>query len=561
MKKIFLPLFIVLSISLFAKAQSWEWAKSAGGTSPDDSGNSIATDESGNVLVTGNFRSPSISFGSTLLTNAGANDIFTVKYNTNGNVLWAKSAGGASFDEGLGITTDHNGNVLVTGRFASSSITFGSTMLTNGDTTGTMFDIFIVKYDSIGNVLWAKSAGGTSSDQSNSIAIDDSGNVFVTGYFTSPSITFGTTTLTMSFGSFKIFTVKYDPNGNVLWAKSSDGTNSEDAWGLGIASDLSGNVFVSGWFNAPSIIFGSDTLINSGNFDVLTLKYDPNGNVLWAKNAVGSGPDMGQSITTDGSGNAFVTGNFASPSFTFGSTTVTHVAGLDIFTVKYDPSGNALWAKSAGGAYGEEGLGIATDGNNNVYVTGYFYGYSITFGPSTLTNADISGITDELFLLKYDDSGNPLCAKGAAGIDNDYSLGIATDGSGNVFTTGNFASPTITFGSTTLTNANAVSSDIFVAKLGTGTSVKENILSDEIRTFPNPFFEKLSIESKQNPILNVEVYNEIGQKTYSLHSGGITDPEQKSPHYELLTQNWPSGFYVLEIKTSQGMFRVKAIKL
>ena len=560
MKKIFLPLFIVLSISLFAKAQSWEWAKSAGGTSPDDSGNSIATDESGNVLVTGNFRSPSISFGSTLLTNAGANDIFTVKYNTNGNVLWAKSAGGASFDEGLGITTDHNGNVLVTGRFASSSITFGSTMLTNGDTTGTMFDIFIVKYDSIGNVLWAKSAGGTSSDQSNSIAIDDSGNVFVTGYFTSPSITFGTTTLTMSFGSFKIFTVKYDPNGNVLWAKSSDGTNSEDAWCLGITTDGNRNVFVTGRMFSPTLIFGSDTLTSEGTSNIFTVKYDANGNVLWARSTDGTSSNAGMGITADISGNTYVTGSFGTP-ITFGAFTLTSSGGTDIFTVKYDVVGNVLWAKSAGGAYGDLGTGIATDNNGHLYITGYYYGYFIQFGSSTIANTNSSGVYDDIFVMKYDDSGNAICANGAGGIVNDDALAVATDGNGNVYITGNFDSPTIAFGSTTLTNANAGSSDIFVAKLGTGTSVKENILSDEIRTFPNPFFEKLSIESKQNPILNVEVYNEIGQKTYSLHSGGITDPEQKSPHYELLTQNWPSGFYVLEIKTSQGMFRVKAIKL
>jgi hypothetical protein len=431
-------------------------------------------------------------------------------------------------------------------------------LLTNGDTSGTLSDIFIVKYDSIGNVLWAKSAGGTSSDQSNSIATDGSGNVFVTGCFSSPSIIFGTTTLTNS-GSFDIFIVKYDIGGNVIWAKSSDGAGYEEAWGLGITTDVNRNVFVTGRMISPTLIFGSDTLTSEGTSNIFTVKYDATGNVLWARSTDGTSSNAGNGITADMSGNSYVTGSFGTP-ITFGSFTLSSSGGTDIFTVKYDASGNVLWAKSAGGAYGDLGTGISTDNNSHVYITGYYYGYFINFGSSTITNTNSSGVYDDIFVMKYDDSGNAICANGAGGIVNDDALAVATDGNGNVYITGNFDSPTIAFGSTTLTNANAGSSDIFVAKLGTGTSVKENILSDEIRTFPNPFFDKLSINSKQYPILNVEVYNEIGQKTYSLHSGGITEPEQKSPNYELLTQNWPSGFYVLEIKTTQGMFRVKAVK-
>ncbi|MBI3502643.1 MAG: SBBP repeat-containing protein, partial [Bacteroidetes bacterium] len=108
--------------------------------------------------------------------------------------LWAQHAGGTSYDEGRSIATDANGNVLVTGIFQSSTITFGTTTLTNANAGYP--DIFIVKYDASGNVLWAKSAGGTSADYGYGIAADANGNVLVTGYFLSPAITFGTTTLT-----------------------------------------------------------------------------------------------------------------------------------------------------------------------------------------------------------------------------------------------------------------------------------------------------------------------------------------------------------------------------
>lgn len=133
-------------------------------------------------------------------------------------MLWAKSAGGTSIEGAQGISTDETGNVLITGYFASTSITFGTTTLTNA----MGIDIFVVKYDALGNVLWAKSAGGISSDFGVSIANDVSGNIFVTGFFNSPSINFGTTTL-INKGESDVFVVKYDEKGNVMWVKSSGG--------------------------------------------------------------------------------------------------------------------------------------------------------------------------------------------------------------------------------------------------------------------------------------------------------------------------------------------------
>ena len=104
-------LFILIGLSTIVNAQvsDWQWVQSADG-SADDYGNCISTDISGNVFVAGRFNSPTITFGTTTLTNAGGVDIFIVKYDNLGNVLWAKSAGGSSYDEGIGIKVDANGN-------------------------------------------------------------------------------------------------------------------------------------------------------------------------------------------------------------------------------------------------------------------------------------------------------------------------------------------------------------------------------------------------------------------------------------------------------------------
>jgi hypothetical protein len=144
------------------------------------------------VFVTGYFNSPAIAFGSTTLTNFGNTNAFIAKYGANGNVLWAKSAGGNVIDEGQSTSTDGNGNVFITGYFSSPTITFGSILLTNAGND----NVFIAKYDSLGNVIWAKSAGGSSIDEGQSISTDGNGNVYVSGWFSSPTIAFGSTILT-----------------------------------------------------------------------------------------------------------------------------------------------------------------------------------------------------------------------------------------------------------------------------------------------------------------------------------------------------------------------------
>ncbi len=196
--------------------------------------------------------------------------------------------------------------------------------------------------------------------------------------------------------------------------------------------------------------------------------------LVWAKRAGGTSIDFGRGIAVDGSGNSHVTGEFFG-SATFGpgetnETTLTSAGNRDIFVAKYDASGDLVWAKraGAGGASFDQGLGIAVDGSGNSYVTGHFVG-SATFGPgetneTTLTSAGF----DDIFVAKYDASGDLVWAKRAGGMSfNDFGQGIAVDGSGNSYVTGNFQG-SATFGpgetnQTTLTSS-AGSFDIFVAK-------------------------------------------------------------------------------------------------
>jgi hypothetical protein len=289
--------------------------------SGNDRPRAIAVDGSGNVYVTG--KSPG---------SGGDNDYATVKYNTNGNQLWAKryNGPGSDWDEALAIAVDGSGNVYVTG------MSIGS---------GTWEDYATVKYNSAGNQLWVKRYNGPGNDldAANAIAVDTLGNVYVTG---------GVYYNIMIDSNSDYATVKYNSAGNQLWVKRYNGTGNYNDEAVAIAVDSLGNIYLTG---ASS---GSGTWN-----DYTTMKYDSNGNELWVKryNGPANSYDNASALAIDESGNVYVTGESG------GSGT-----GDDYATVKYDTNGNELWVKRYDGpASGDDrAYFIAVDESENVYVTG-----------------------------------------------------------------------------------------------------------------------------------------------------------------------------------------------
>jgi len=485
------------------------WARSAGGTGLDW-GHSVAADILGNIYITGNFKSPSITFGNISLNNTGDDDIFIAKYGYDGDILWVKSASGIGTDLGQSLTIDLNQNVWLAGGFQSPTITFGSYTFGN---SGEM-NMFLAKYDGNGTVLWATCLGGSEYDLLNSVATDSTGNVQITGWFGSPELSIGSYKLknfnssaavfiakysvsgnvlwatsaggrengivsiddsgiAYVAGSFDspaiilgfdtlvnkgyndIFLVKYDINGNALWAKSAGGTNDEDA--SSVVVDTAGDIYIIGYFE-DTISFDSITLYSSGGKDIFLTKYNNNGNIIWAKSVGGSDNDWGLSLAVDASGSVLVTGDFESPTISFGSFVLTNASNDNMFIAKYNQDGNVQWARSSGGTTADGGFSVATDNLRNVYVAGWFYGQTLTFGSYTLTN---NGLLD-MFLVKYDETGNVLWATSAGGANYDYGKSVMVDNYGNSYLTGSFKSPTITFDSVILTNAGGY--DVFFAK-------------------------------------------------------------------------------------------------
>ena len=539
MKKITLLLIVNFSFFIFqsfAQAPNWLWANKAGGSGLEGAGG-IAVDGSGNSYITGRFFSPSITFGSTTLT---IGDMYVVKYDASGNVVWATGAGGTGSANGASIAVDGSGNVYVAGDFSGSNIIFGTDTLTNAFPGGP--EIFIAKFDASGNALWAVHAGGSGTDAARSIAVDGSGNCYVTGSFSSMTgITFGSTTLTNA-GQEDIFIAKFDASGNTLWAKSAGGSGSDIS--SSICVDGSGNCYITGIYQSSSITFGSTTLTTTDG-TLFVVKYNGSGTAQWASGGIAGPID----IAVDGSGNTYICGNF-SGSATFGSTTLTGAGNTDMFIAKYNSSGSAVWATGAGGTDYEGAYSLWVDGIGNIYVDGYFQGVSLTLGSTTLTSAGSS----DVFVAKYSSAGNVLWAKSAGGTGSDLVYGLAVDGSGNSYSIGVYYSTSISFGSSTLTNAG--STDIFVAKLSGVVGINDINPENFVSLFPNPVTNELVVNSSEfGDKKEIEIYNLLGEKVYSRQPQTSNFKPQTVDVSQL-----PSGIYFVKLKGEKEERVAKFVK-
>ncbi len=350
------------------------WLKTFGGDDEESDaayGNTIAADAHGNIYAAGSFAG-TVNFDGDSATAGGDSDIYIIKYDTNGKRDWVKTMGGVKPDDLLSICTDISGSICVTG-FFGDTVNFGG-----GDVSGNKYgtgDIFIAKYSPRGNLLWVKTAGGPGQDQGYSICTDSAGDIYATGWFTGP-VSFGDEVRT-SNGSLDVFIVKYSSDGMYQWGRTIGGRDTD--FGASICTDRSNSVYVTGSF-MNNVDFGNGTIISScGADDIYIAKYDRDGAFMWVKTAGGSASDTGYSICADLTGNLYVTGYFSgSADFGSGNDLISTGEG-DIFIARYLSSdGSFQQAKHYGGtgsAAGDNyGFSICTDSSGNVYATGSFAG-------------------------------------------------------------------------------------------------------------------------------------------------------------------------------------------
>ncbi len=340
------------------------------GTVESDQGAALACDGVGNIYVTGHT---SGSFEGK--TNAGGADIFLIKLEPSGKILWIKQFGTSESEYGLSVAADYDGNVYVVGD-------------TYGKLTGTRnygeADVFIMKFDPSGDRLWGAQFGTASAEHTKMVAIDISGNIYVTGD------TSGSLEPKVAFGGYDIFLAKYNPYGDQLWLKQI-GTAGNDFSG-GVAGDNAGNIYISG--ETKSQVKGK---ANKGLGYISLDKFDAQGKIIWHRQLGTRASDSSLGLAIDGTGAICIAGD------TTDNLGQNKNSGLaDVFLVKYYACGNKPWIIGLGTDKNEFCTGIASDKAGNVYVAGYTDG--------TFAGNKNAGYTD-MFIISFKINGLVLCEK------------------------------------------------------------------------------------------------------------------------------------------------------
>jgi len=369
---------------------------------------------------------------------------------------WARTWGDTIVEIGQDVALDSSGNVYVTGYFSSASVDFDPGTPVDIHSSNGAADIYLSKFDSSGNFVWALTWGGSGFDAGYGLAVDDTGHVYVTGQFEGTDVDFDPgipVDLHSSNGISDIFLCKFNSSGTFAWARTWGG--SEIEWGYKVVVEGSANVYVTGTFQGISVDFNPDSVgvdpqSSNGWGDVFLSKFDSYGTFAWACTWGGSvDDDYGYSVAVDESGNAYVSGSFEGlvdfdpgPSIDLRPSE----GSQDVFLSKIDSSGTYVWVNTWGGSEGQDdGRDVDVDGSGNAYVIGHYAGISVDFDPGIPIEPHSSNGLSDIFLSKFDPSGTFLWARTWGGTEWDSGSGVDVDGSGNAHVTGDFQGTSVDF--------------------------------------------------------------------------------------------------------------------
>jgi len=416
--------FLCMSINLSGQPTG-EYHVIGFGGAQSDAGRSVCTDQSGNVYLTGYFQGTAY-FGAVKLMSKGDTDIFLAKLDRFGNLVWIRQFGSIvrknliATEMGNVVKIDKKGNVYLAGIFSLSAV-FGDTTLNSfgGD------DIFVAKLNTYGKIIWAKNYGSIAHDVVYDIAIDNTGNIMLSGIFgTKPSnIAFNIS----KKGSFAIL-ARIDKAGNMKLIRSVNGTGYVE--GKSVAIDKDNNIY---WgLNFEGEVNLKDKKIHSnGNSDILLEKISPSDNSLWCKQIGGRYNDKINSMTITNGNELLFTGSFEDE-ILIDQRKIVSNGSSDFLICQFNETGKLVWIEKYGGKLSDHGISVSSLPNGNIIVGGIFQDIVKT-SIDTLVS---SGFYD--IVITCYDKNHRLFWEKQLGNEYGYFLKSVAVGSNNAYFTGNF---------------------------------------------------------------------------------------------------------------------------
>jgi hypothetical protein len=537
------------------------------GGSSDDRGNKVTVDASGNAYVVGvtasaNYDTTAGAFQTTF--SGGGFDVFVTKLNNSGaNIVYSTLIGGSGNDWGSGIVVDVSGNVYITGYTSSTDfpVSTGAYQTTNDNTPFNGYDAFVTKLNANGTgLIYSTYLGGNNDDVGFNIAVDASGNAFVTGYTSSTNFDITSGAYQTTRGAFNdAYITKLNATGTSLVYSTFLGGDNSDT-GYGIAVDASGNAYVTG--ETVSTDFPTTSGVyqtaGAGGNEAFITKMNSSGSALVYSTYIGgNATDYGASIAIDGSGNAYITGRTASSNFPTTSGAFQSIYGggnEDSFVTKLNASGTSLvYSTYLSGNSDEIGFGLTLDGNGNAYVTGYTSSTDFPVSSGAFQTSNNGSV--DVFVTKLNSAGTNIeYSTFIGGSDFETGNGIALDASGNIYVTGE----------TNSTNFNVTTSafqspygggwrDVFVSKISLNSTqvFNSNALEINMKLYPNPATDNINLQLNQNGVLEV----------YSIDGKLIESVNINTNIYKLNIQHYNKGMYMLRFIGLDGnSYQSKFIK-
>ncbi|MFN4233960.1 MAG: SBBP repeat-containing protein [Bacteroidia bacterium] len=531
------------------------------GGNEGDEARSIAIDKDDNFYIFGytlstDLPTSSNSFQDTL---KGSYDAFISKFDSSGNHIWTTYIGGTNVDIASGIKATNDNYLVLLGY--TNSIDFPTTSGAYQTTNAGQYDVFLIKIDTGGNLVWSTLFGGIGGELGIDISIDLNNNIIIGGQTNSSN--FPSTTgafQPLPLGGNDAFIAKFNQNGHLLWATCYGGTSTEDAHA--ITSDFENNIIITGMTNSNDLSISSNALqsLNNGFFDIYIAKFSPTGNLLWATYFGGTNYDDIYGIHSDSSSNLYLAGRTSSVDFvtTPNAFQTSKNNGVDACIFKLSKNGELAWSTYLGGDGDDFADKILIDKNNNVTTLINTLSDTISLPADTIfTNYPLN--LEKAYILTLDSSGVPIWSAyfGGNSIDRAYDFKIVP--SGKLFFTGTTESANIPITANAFQNNKdlyvdsyfcIINSSIFYTDTSNiNTITRNNLVQNNISLYPNPTHNTICVENVMKPFY----YAIINTK------GEIIKSEICNNNC-IETNYLSSGLYIIEILNNEQIYRKKIIK-